>query len=87
MPAACESLVTLEQRLVDTLLHFEKLSEAWPKAPGAVERAGIGRRRESSAGLPPSRYCGEDVEVVSSQGRGFPGFKNVRGPIILSKKQ
>ncbi len=45
MPEPVESPAALEQRLVDSLLRFEELSEAWPKGATAVERAEIGRRR------------------------------------------
>jgi hypothetical protein len=43
MPAPSETLVALEQRLVQRLLAFELLDEAWPRGRTAVERAEIGR--------------------------------------------
>ena len=43
MPAPPESLSELEQQLTGRLVEFEVLSEAWPKAPRAVDRARIGR--------------------------------------------
>ena len=41
-----EILPALEQRLVERLLDFERLDEAWPRGRTAVERAEIGRQRE-----------------------------------------
>ena len=48
MPAASETLPALEQRLVDRLLEFERLDEAWPRGRTAIERAEIGRQREDA---------------------------------------
>ena len=48
MPVPSETLVSLEQRLVERLLHFERLDEAWPRGRTAIERAEIGRRREDA---------------------------------------
>ena len=54
MPAASKPLPALEQRLVDRLLEFERLDEAWPRGRTAIERAEIGRlddrfRRDAGA--------------------------------------
>ncbi len=38
IPARSESLVTLESRLAQRLLAFERLAEAWPKGRTALER-------------------------------------------------
>jgi len=48
MPAASKPLPALEQRLVDRLLEFERLDEAWPRGRTAIERAEIGRQREDA---------------------------------------
>ncbi len=48
MPAPSETLLILEQRLVERLLAFERLDEAWPRGRTAVERAEIGRQREEA---------------------------------------
>ncbi len=48
MPSLSESLVSLEQRLADALLDFERLDAAWPRGRTALERAEIGRRREEA---------------------------------------
>ena len=45
MPAASETLVSLEQRLTERLLNFERLDEAWPRGRTALERAYIGLQR------------------------------------------
>ncbi len=45
MPAASKTLVDLEQRLVERLLDFERLDEAWPRGCTVIERAEIGRQR------------------------------------------
>ena len=44
MPAASETLPALEQRLVDRLLEFERLVEAWPFShlPRVAVRKGRG---------------------------------------------
>ncbi len=47
MPAASETLVALEQRLAERLLAFERLDAAWPRGRTAIERAEIGRERDS----------------------------------------
>ncbi len=39
MPGPSESLVALEQRVVDQLLAGEHLDEAWPRGRTAIERA------------------------------------------------
>ena len=38
-PAASETLPTLEQRLTERLLAFDRLDEAWPKGRGGYEAA------------------------------------------------
>ncbi len=43
MPVPSGHLVDLEQQLAGLLVQFEILSEAWPVAPRAVDRASIGR--------------------------------------------
>ncbi len=48
MPATPESLVSLEHQLAEALLEFERLDGAWPRGRAAIERAGIGRRREEA---------------------------------------
>ena len=48
MPAASETLFSLEQRLADRLLEFERFDEAWPRGRSALERAQIGGRREEA---------------------------------------
>ncbi len=48
MPAPSGSLVDLEQQLAGLLVEFEVLSEAWPKAPRAVDRARIGREHSQA---------------------------------------
>ena len=45
MPGPSEILVSLEQRLVERLLDFERLDEAWPRGRTAIERAEIDRQR------------------------------------------
>ena len=47
-------LVALERELDTLLVEYAILSEAWPRAPGAVNRANIGRRRSflSAPALP-----------------------------------
>ena len=41
-------LVELERQLEGTLIEYERLHEAWPKEPGAVARAEIGRKVEGA---------------------------------------
>ena len=48
MPGSAESPAALEQQLVDSLLKFERLDDAWPCGQTALERAEIGRRREEA---------------------------------------
>ena len=48
MPAPTESLVALESQLAEALLEFETLDTAWPQGRDAIERAGIGRKREAA---------------------------------------
>ena len=48
MPASSDHLVDLEQQLAGLLVQFEFLSEAWPMAPRAVDRASIGRERSQT---------------------------------------
>ncbi len=45
MPAASESLVSLERRFAEHLLAFVFLDKAWPHGHTAIERAEIGRQR------------------------------------------
>ncbi len=44
MPAPSGHLVDLEQSLIERLLDFDRLDEAWPRGRAAIERAEIGRR-------------------------------------------
>jgi len=63
MPATSETLLALEQRLVERLLAFELLDEAWPCGRTAIERAEIGRQREDPGrrrGAAPA--AGEETE-------------------------
>ncbi len=48
MSTPTESLVALESRLAQALLEFERLDTAWPRGRTAIERAGIGRLRETA---------------------------------------
>ncbi len=48
MPAPSGHLIELEQQLAGLLVQFEVLSEAWPKAPRAVDRASIGREHSQA---------------------------------------
>ncbi len=48
MPASAGHLVELEQQLAGALVQFEVLSEAWPMAPRAVDRASIGREHSQA---------------------------------------
>ena len=50
MPASAGHLVDLEQQLAGLLVQFDFLSEAWPMAPRAVDRASIGREHSQAAG-------------------------------------
>lgn len=54
VPAALKEpgagLVELERQLEGALIEYESLSEAWPKEPGAVARAEIGRQVEDALG-------------------------------------
>ncbi len=43
-------LVELERQLDGALIEYERLREAWPKEPGAVARAEIGRQVEDALG-------------------------------------
>ncbi len=40
--------MALEQQLAAALIRFDDLDAAWPRGRNAVERAGIGRRREEA---------------------------------------
>ena len=55
MPELAETLVTLESRLAQRLLDFERLDEAWPKGRTALERAWIGKERDETGRLWPDR--------------------------------
>ena len=48
MPGPSKALPALEQRLVERLLDFERLDEAWPNGCTPIERAEIGRHREDA---------------------------------------
>ena len=48
MPGSSETLPALEDQLVQRLLAFERLDEAWPRGRTAIERAEIGRQREDA---------------------------------------
>ncbi len=54
VPAALKEpgagLVELERQLEGALIEYERLREAWPKEPGAVARAEIGRQVEDALG-------------------------------------
>ncbi len=39
MPGPSETLAALEHQLAERLLAFERLDEAWPRAPHVPERA------------------------------------------------
>ena len=63
MPAASETLPSLEQRLTKRLLAFERLDAAWPRGRTVIERAGIGRQRED----PLSRIAALWGRIVTAQ--------------------
>ena len=44
-------LATLEHKLDTLLVEYAILSEAWPRAPGAVNRANIGRQVDAAVQL------------------------------------
>ncbi len=48
MPGPSETLVSLERRLTERLLAFERLDTAWPRGRTMIERADTGRQREDA---------------------------------------
>ncbi len=48
MPAPSGHLVELKPQLAGLLMDFELLSETWPRAPRAVDRARIGREHSQA---------------------------------------
>ena len=58
-------LVALEHELDTLLVEYAILSEAWPRAPGAVNRANIGRQVDSAL----RRIHEKEVVIVNSQAR------------------
>ena len=62
------TLVELERQLEDTLIEYERLREAWPKQPGAVARAEIGRQMEDALG----RIYGLHHAITQTQAETLP---------------
>ena len=62
------TLVELERQLEDTLIEYERLREAWPKQPGAVARAEIGRQVEDALG----RIYGLHHAITQTQAETLP---------------
>ena len=62
------TLVELERQLEDTLIEYGRLREAWPKQPGAVARAEIGRQVEDALG----RIYGLHHAITQTQAETLP---------------
>ncbi|MGH6660274.1 MAG: hypothetical protein ACREB6_01930, partial [Rhodospirillales bacterium] len=71
---SADPLVAIERELTELVLEHQALREAWPKAPGAVERAAIGRQVEDAAqrisdlrlaiiGMPARTIAGASVQL------------------------
>ncbi len=72
VPAASKKpgagLVELERQLEGALIEYERLREAWPKEPGAVARAEIGRQVEDALG----RIYGLHHAITRTQAETLP---------------
>ncbi len=72
VPAASKKpgagLVELERQLEGALIEYERLREAWPKEPGALARAEIGRQVEDALG----RIYGLHHAITRTQAETLP---------------